>query len=97
MVGAMLSLIETLLGKLSVDTGGKVVTFLKVLIEHLVKRHGREIGNCFNGFAGYWKLVGWVGNAARCAANQTVSGVAGENTADCPHPVDPDHGVELDL
>jgi len=89
----MLSYIEKLIGLLG-DGGGDIALFLRVFVEHFVKRHGKEVvGTAGSGYMGYLKLASWASNAARCAAKR----VANNESPDCPHMVDPDHGLPIDI
>jgi len=94
-----LGYIEDLLKLLPRTTGNRLVCFLKVFLEHLIKRHGRELGKCFKSYTGFAKLVCWAGNAARCAAKVVILDKNVNLTAnvDCPHGVDAEHGRSIDL
>jgi len=84
---------EKVLGKLSKGRADDVMLFITVFLEHLVKRHGKELGKCFKGYAGFLRLVSWSANAAKCAAEVVVL----EGMSDCPHPVDAQFGIDIDL
>jgi len=89
-----------LLAKLPKGVREKLVIFLKVLVEHLVKQHGRELATGFRSYAGAAQLLMWLGSAARCAVNVVVIQpflTKQPPKPDCPHAVDPQHGLPLDL
>lgn len=89
----MLQPIEALIAsKIGGANGKKIVLVLKIVVEHLIRRHGKELKKQLGGYTGYLKLVSWLGNAVRCAVKCVIDG-----DEDCKHSVDPDHGLPLDL
>jgi hypothetical protein len=74
--------IGSVVGLLGGDAAGKLVDVLKVAVEHIKKKHGKELSGAKPDDLGEWILAG-----VMCGVKRMATG--GEH---CPHEVGP-HGT----